>query len=1548
MAKKLISCCALLFFMYALSAQVQENVKTQGPKAKSSACTSDAGTISFGTHTGQSSDVSPDTIYLCFGDRINIVHNPGTSDLSGDPNAATPPGIGYAFYDCPPTITGPSLADILSDSCLNHTSPIDLGGTPVFQEDSIWIEAGSANGDMEFVNNGVIQQAFSNGAPTQLFYAPITLDNFNPAAGESPFETDSTGTLGGCVNVRADQAFSIVYLNEIQENIITTNSGNNGCSGQFSASGGLPQFDDQTFFQVGMRLQDNPEVEGELLNTLKPRDGEPIEFFVPQPGVYEVMIEDGVSCGRQFTIDMSGCRAVSFDITPTNIPQGDTVCVPVTVSDFIDVLSFQGSLQWDTTIIDFVQLDNINPDLLGFSPGTSISLDNVSSGLLTWAWFNTAFTGVDLPDGSILFEMCFEGIGPDGSETDIFFDPGFFEIIEATNEEQLGYALNDGRIAVSDNSLFVSYEVDSVLCFGDGNGGFSVTVAGGNTPYQVNWTQIETATPETGVGSISTDGGSTAFAGLPGGQYEVTITDATPGNPAVQIDTIEIVSPPSLGLSLIPELPECAGESTGSVITQLIVGGQIVNDPGSEYTFNWNVTNENVSRLDSIPSGQYRVTVVDSRGCIADASATLADPPALALDVIIDNATCPGVSDGSIQVTPNGGTGPYDFNWQAGLEAFNGTFLSSQPTSLEGGFYSVTVTDANGCSVERTYEVRNEKTLSTNAVVEDISCNGLEDGSILVTGTSNMPEPPFAFTWSTNGQFNSQPVNTATTSELTGMAPGDYFLTLTDAGPAGCTYLDTFTIVEPDPIQLEVVDITRESCLPGSDGEVIVSVSGGTLPYNYDWNNGDMDSIASGLVAGDYELDLLDGNGCREMLSVTVDQFDPPNITSLEDDMLDCPNDTDGELTVVAEQVGGAITGFNWSNGQSGATISNLAAGTYTVTVSADDGCEAIATAQVIAPDPLQIDEIVTEAPSCPGDADGSLTVMASGGTMPYRYIWENQPQNDTLTFNLYPALSAGTYNVTVVDANNCTSVQSTATLTDPPAIQSSFSDIVDVSCFEGTCDGQATVAADYSDNSGGVFTFRWETGETTDDAQDSRAVQLCSGFQQVTITDSDGCFLVDSINVPSPPEIEIAVNANSVSCNGLNDGNIELTASGGSGGFEYLWVESGATTPNLTDLAAGAYNAIISDANGCSKTQQVEINEPEALMLSVDLDQTRDPQCSDTMDGMLAVSVNDTADINPLGPAPFSWSNNVAGPEARIAENLEPGDYGVTITDSKGCQDSLSLTLTSPPPIEAVIPQPPAPACFGDFTLITIQSITGGNGQDLFDYTYSIDNTGLDFMPDQPAQVFAGVHTILIEDQLGCTYEDTITVTQPDQIQVAFSPDVIEIELGDSSQRLMPIITSSLPIDSFQWSPGDFLSATGIQRPRINPVDDREYTLRVVDANGCEAEGTVFVEVDKNRNVFIPNIFTPDGEGSGLNEEFRIFACNGVQNINFVRLYDRWGNQVVDVNNLPPGCEGGQPVWDGRYKGKKMNAGVYVYLVEVEFIDGVTLLYRGDVTLIR
>ncbi|MEL6141480.1 MAG: gliding motility-associated C-terminal domain-containing protein, partial [Bacteroidota bacterium] len=171
-------------------------------------------------------------------------------------------------------------------------------------------------------------------------------------------------------------------------------------------------------------------------------------------------------------------------------------------------------------------------------------------------------------------------------------------------------------------------------------------------------------------------------------------------------------------------------------------------------------------------------------------------------------------------------------------------------------------------------------------------------------------------------------------------------------------------------------------------------------------------------------------------------------------------------------------------------------------------------------------------------------------------------------------------------------------------------------------------------------------------------------------------------------------------------------------------------------------------------------------------------------------------------------------------------------------------------------------------------------------------------------------------------------------------------IELGDSLTILNPIISPAGDIYDYLWTPAEFLSSDTVRTPMIFPFDSREYTLAVTNANGCQAFADIFVEVDANRNVYIPNVFSPNRDGR--NEDFRIFACQGVQNVNFVQIFDRWGSQIFTAENLAPNCLDGIQLWDGVYREKLVKPGVFVYMVEVEFLDGQTLLYRGDVTVLR
>jgi len=841
-----------------------------------------------------------------------------------------------------------------------------------------------------------------------------------------------------------------------------------------------------------------------------------------------------------------------------------------------------------------------------------------------------------------------------------------------------------------------------------------------------------------------------------------------------------------------------------------------------------------------------------------------------------------------------------------------------------------------------------------NSNVTDVSCSGGTDGEILTSATivSNGPGAmealPYTFTWAnTNGDT---PDNTNTTSAIENLVADTYVLTMEDAD--GCTVTDSIQVQEPDPINITVVDRQDDNCTPENDGFVEVGVTGGTDPYVYNWDTGAETARIDSLAEGTYRLTVTDDNGCSDSTFVDIDAPQGPIIVLLENDTLDCNGDADGNLSVDARNGNGNITTYTWTTPDgttvNGESLTGLAPGAYAIAIASDAGCLTVDTAFVIEPSPLQVDSIGVTAPTCPGERNGLLSVFASGGTGPYTYRWSDDP-NQVLTQPSKPGISAGTYTVTVTDANNCQPpATQTVTVEDPADIIVNIIDESTVNCFDGDCDGQATVTARYADGRQSAFSFTFANGEESIGVDTAFATMLCAGETLVTAVDSNNCQSTDTVNIGSPPEILPNLSANAVSCNGLSDGAARVDVSGGTAPYSIEWLNSGTQADSIADLTAGNYPVLITDSNNCTKRDTASITEPDELRLIVleNSDNTRDPSCSNTQDGQITVQPNTNANINPLGAAPYTWSDGVGAPDSAVATGLSAGTYSVSITDTRGCTDSVSYTLDQPTPVQAIVNQPEDPLCFGDATFLEIDTAFGGSGSG---YSYELNNNGLTFEINDAAPIFAGLTRITVFDGNGCTYEDSVRVQQPDQLLVEFNPSVITVELGDSLTQLQPEITSSTPIGSYSWTPDVFLSNPTVENPFIEvPLNSQEYTLTVQDINGCSASGRIFVELDRNRNVYVPNAFSPDNDGQ--NDEFKVFACNGVKQINFAQIYDRWGNLIYSEDTLPLDCNNGTVIWNGETNNgvDDLGSGVYVYVVEIEFLDDVKLVYRGSVAIVR
>jgi gliding motility-associated-like protein len=1504
-------------------------------------CSSDAGNIaSFGPLTGESNDFLGDTIFLCLNDSI-FVNHADDENLSGDPNPSSPGGIGYAFFECPPTANVMMAQDVRDDPCvLDEGMPIN----------GFYVYTGfSLGGDATFFNSGDLQAQFFSGSPGIIHFAPITFDSL----ADGRFATYEGSPEGACVSMSNDQQFAVAYLNGID----ITDFSDRGCDGSFRVQGGLPELNGSDYSSIVIQNLADPMITATITSGSISHNGL-VTFTVPEAGDYRILIEDGKSCGYVGTVEMDGCGAVTFELPLGTILPGANKCFPVTVENWVAISAAQFSINWDPSILRVTGIQSQNPDLVaigGIIISTNANAPAVPPGQMAVSWGDlTGQNTVTLPDGAVLFEICFDAVGvlDECTALTITGNPTPIEVGDPNTGVILDVSQREGKITISQDPFFVLLSQDSVSCADRTDGSFTVLVDEGTAPYRFNWNTVPLSGPNRGPVVIGEDGGSGSVMGLAAGSYQVTITDS--GTPQLEvIDTIAVLAGPALGTDISFDSPSCFGANDGVVRAEVFLNSVLVPNPGPEYTYLWNVIGANGQELTGRSAGFYAVTITDANGCPAMASGTVTQPARLEVltsNTFITDASCSGGENGEITITPTGGTtadGNYDFEWNTGLTT---RAQSATLTNLNPGQYCVTVTDDNDCPFERCYNVGAIKTLSIVSILEDVSCNGGDDGEIFVSGsTSGAPaDEPYTFSWDT---FNTPPTSTPTTSTISDLSVGTYIVTMMDADPAGCMVADTLMVSQPDSLAVSLLDRTDETCIVGNDGSITIAVIGGTGPYTYSWSHDMMltDSIADGLSAGSYTVQVTDANNCLDMLTEVVSAPDPPVVTQLEDDSVSCPDDTDGALQVFAvpPSAGVTITSYAWSNGGTTPNIQNLSPGQYIVTITASNSCVTVDTAFVTAPDPIMLTDTVVRPPSCPEETDAQIAVIVSGGTAPYIYNWN--PGGSGANLNPLTGLGAGTYELGILDANNCAmSPTVSIVVEDPPSIvaanigDNGFTNVLPTRCpDDNSCDGQATFTAVYSDGSTGVFTYQWSSGEEDINVASSTATALCEGANTVLATDGV-CGTIFDFTVAAPEPISPNVMIEPISCAGDNDGSIAITTTGGTAPYDYFWIENSATTSQITDLEAGSYTAVITDANSCIFTQTASVPEPDTLRLTVDpFQSTGVVTCAGDEDGLITV-VASGGNANAANPYSYLWSNGVSTPENG---DLAAGTYSVTVIDFKGCRDELDFTILEPDPVQFTLGPITPPLCFGDPALITIDTAFGGANNAFEEYVFMIDNNGLRIPVIEAATTFAGDHTVTVEDINGCPAETMINIPSPGQITLSI-PGPVVIELGDSLTQLQPVVTPSGNY-RYQWSPADFLSADTVRAPFVFPEGSLEYNLVVTNENGCTAAASVFVELDANRNVYIPNIFSPDGDGR--NDDFQVFACRGVRAVRSIRLFDRWGGLLVERTGLDPDCLNGSIAWDGRgVNGEEMPSGVYVYMVEIEFLDGIILTYRGDVTLIR
>ena len=906
--------------------------------------------------------------------------------------------------------------------------------------------------------------------------------------------------------------------------------------------------------------------------------------------------------------------------------------------------------------------------------------------------------------------------------------------------------------------LSLSNVKTDVSCNGGTDGTINLTVSGGTTAYTYLWSSGET-TEDISSKSI--------------GSYTVTVTDA---NGCSATSSATITEPTVLGSSHTVTNVTCNNGANGS-INLTITGGT------AAYTYLWS-SGETTEDISSKAAGTYYVTVTDAEGCSIVTSATITEPTVVSMTGVVTDVTCNGGSNGAINITATGGTGALTYNWGSGI-------TTEDRTALPVGIYTVTVTDASSCSTSQSFTIAEPSALALSTAKVDVTCNGAANGSINLTVSGGVT--PYTYLWS----------NTATTEDLNSLNIGSFTVTVTDAN--GCTATISETITEPT-VLATTPSVSDVNCYGASTGSVSTVTTGGTLPYTYAWSNGETTANISSLTAGSYILSVTDANGCMTTTANTVTE--PAAALAISGSYVDvsCFGGTDASITTSTTGGTTAYT-YLWSNGATTANLNTLTAGTYTVTVTDNKLCTATSTFVISEPAAaLSISSTKIDV-NCFGNTNGSIDLTISGGTTPYTFNWSNGAVTQNIS-----SLAAGTYDVTVTDAKNCTSTAS-ITITQP-AVLSVTSTITDVVCLGGS-NGAVNLTV-----AGGVapYTYLWSNGATTEDIS-----SLVAGNYNITVTDNNGCitYLNNEVNDGTKPIAAITTTENSCAPNDdkiLNGGSADLTA---SGGVSYLWSTT-ETTAGITvnPSSTTTYSVTVTALNGCkdTTTHTVQVvSGPTAVITATE------NSCAPNDNKILSGS---SLSLVASGGVSYSWDNGLGTDATQDLNPIATTTYSVTITDAYGCTDVASQTITIiTAPVVSITANENSCTTDDDKILNGASAVLTASGASTYVWSTAETTAGITVNP-----ALTTTYTVTATDANGCVEISNKTisvVTAPTAsittTETSCTPNDDKILSGEAVT-----LTAAGGI-SYAWSTGATTAAI-----TENPVATTTYIVTVTDANGC------------------------------------------------------------------------------------------------------------------
>ena len=1421
------------------------------------------------------------------------------------------------------------------DSPFPYCTKYDVATATILEADSININLVNQV-DIQCYNDasGLLEVGVSGGSAPYSYqwYKVISTGNI-PQSGKTDFEAsglssgeyfveviDNNNCIVTSEKYSIAQPASAIEISEVSRQNVTANGGNDG-SITIAISGGTPGYtinwyegDDNTGTGLGTGLIQGGLAAGNYTvevfdNSASPGCSVSETFTITQPntplsmteslthpnpcygdtnGIIELNVTGGTG-GYNFTL----IKNPTTEITAFSSSFNNAIYNNLSSGFYTARVQDSNGIVFEIDNIELVQPEPL--EIFNFS-SVDISCNGQNDGSIN---FSIRGGTPDVSPNEYSYILSGEdGINIVGSGalniTESGLKPGDYslEVFDATNVCSSEYSFT----ITEPDAIVIVETISDVTCYGDDNGSIRIDVDGGvNGAYSYEWESKDAAGTWTVIASSNTAWLQNQEAGF----YRVKVTELGAGSCSIISDEFEIKQPEELIVNAIAsDVNTCKGDNSGRI--KVVVSGGVspyMVDYGNGVLYG----NGPEFFIENLSASDYTIFVTDNNGagCQTTVNVTVNEPAAeLYVTEPLVSINCDASNTENFSVSFDISGGVAKDNGSGNEFLYNIDVVNIQTSGrktktvirpivddkvsvnlddlfLIPGQYSIVVTDLNAetsatcATIETSF---NYSTLVVSGVVDSETCSGAFDGSIdlAVSGGSGS----YSYSWLKDGV-----AITENTQDLSGLEAGIYTVTISDNVEINrCSYETSFTVAKAKELMVEA-SVQNVSCYNGNNGYIRINgVSNATEPVSYFWNGSSVAGTneLSGLSAGDYSVEVIDGDGCRIQKTFTIGQPTTP-VDAILSSELDCTNDV-RSISVVASGGTAGVYSYQWmgpgayTREDDGKTITGITAGgTWQVEVTDIRGCKVIETIDIDGKMTISAD--ITDI-SCNGGSGGTIDVDVVGGSGNYIYEWTKDGNPITLNTKALVNQDAGQYQVVVTDLNQICSDAGSYSITsaifeikEPDVIS------VDKLITNNECYGEAQGQIILSDVSGGTapYTFIWTTGNGSGLIPGDRDQRgLTSGNYSVRVVDDLGCSSEKfDFEITELPELSFDLNFFDTDCNGDNSITVSNTV-GGSGNvanYKFFWdgpgiVVVGDDVKFQENLPGGIYTVTMMDigtSSGCAISKSVELVSPMELTYSVEPE-----TCPGSSDGSIVLDV-----VGGVEPYVFTWEV-ATGIEVDQANQsgLLAGTYRVTVTDGRSPSCSIAdfeievPLLHNQMQLSATVKDI---GCFGANDGEISASIFHGSGN----YTYEWTKGGYRATTPTINSLDAGIyHLEVVDVDYGCTMNHDFEVTQPDEpLSIKVDNITPNVCFGEDQGSIDISVEGGTGSYAFLWNgPGNLSNPTSQNQTGLSAGD---YYVTVTDANNCTltyGDAITIIEPASSVNVSLVEVtpVTAKDQGDG------------------------------------------------------------------------------------